>query len=774
MRLPRSPLSSLLFVSALLSLLSSILFVPAPAAPLSQTQSIDFFRDVSSPKLDGLATRSDGRLVSGPRVLPLTGAPVPDLLWSLAPASPANTRWHVGTGPAGQILDVTFDWDARTYTTTHFATVADAQVFALAPLPDGRLLAGTSPRGTLSLLAADGTVTAALRLPADSILDLLALPAGDVLVATGNPGRIYRVDTAALAVAGVATTDIATPEELAAAGLTEFGRIRDRNVRRLALAPDGSLYAGSSPAGRIYVFPASGGDPVIRHEHAEAEVTDLAFTPAGDLFATLIIDPTSTRTRIVRPTPQPPPPTNADASSPTPPNTDTPVLPDTPPRPAFTGRSALVHLPAADGLPETVAARGNLAFYRLAPHADTFLLVGGDEGELLGYDPTRRRTLTYAAAPSAQVLEARALAPGRFLLLQNNLPGFSLLDFAAPGPRIAETRRLDLRTPSTLGALRLDRLRGLAPADLTVEVRANVSADQREGWTPWTPAPYSDGGYLPALPVRGRYVQIRLALSEAAPADLELDNGTLHHLPQNRRPRLSAFRILSPNFALVARREANSPTNLTLGSIIDPSRGDENAERRAATALLGSPVVAQPAAQLVHWSVEDLDGDNLVVTFSVRHEADATWQDLTVDTTDGFAQFDRRLLRAGHHFTRLTVREIAPRLAAERHAVTFETDNLLIDHTPPVIEEATLTRTAAAWLLTVRARDAHSGLQGIAVTLNNGHAFTVAQPVDGVLDQLAETFAAEIPHARAAGATALEILLYDAQGNHTPHRLLFP
>ena len=55
----------------LLHFISFVCFVvaflsPVRADPLSKKADIDFFRDVPSRNLKGLATRSDGRLVSGP------------------------------------------------------------------------------------------------------------------------------------------------------------------------------------------------------------------------------------------------------------------------------------------------------------------------------------------------------------------------------------------------------------------------------------------------------------------------------------------------------------------------------------------------------------------------------------------------------------------------------------------------------------------------------------------------------------------------------------
>jgi len=71
----------------------------------------------------------------------------------------------------------------------------------------------------------------------------------------------------------------------------------------------------------------------------------------------------------------------------------------------------------------------------------------------------------------------------------------------------------------------------------------------------------------------------------------------------------------------------------------------------------------------------------------------------------------------------------------------------------------------------VEGKDALSLLEGAEFVLNNGQHETVTHPADGILDGRQEQFTAEMPEARAVGATSVEILLYDAAGNSSSVRL---
>ena len=255
------------------------------ADTLTKQLEIDFGRDVASRHLKGLAARSDGRLLPGPVFTDLTGPKIGDILWTLKPAGPS--RFVVGTGPDGKVQEITFNSKDSSYTVRELADVAETHAIAVMPNADGSLLIGTSPTAALYLVK-DGKTLARVPLPADSVFDLLALPDGTVLAATGNPGKIYRVDMKKLAAAGIIDGKIDSDALLVERGVTLFGEIRDRNVRRLARLGDGRIVAGSAPKGNVYSFPATGGAPLFLLENRDAEVVDLLPLADGGFYAGLV------------------------------------------------------------------------------------------------------------------------------------------------------------------------------------------------------------------------------------------------------------------------------------------------------------------------------------------------------------------------------------------------------------------------------------------------------------------------------------------------------
>lgn len=757
------------------------------ADTFTRNYSVDFFRDVPSRKLKGLATRSDGRLLAGPVFRDLAGTIPADLVWSLAPGA-SETQWFVGTGPEGRIFQVDVDFAKASYTAKELAKIDDTQIFALLRLKDGSFLAGTSPKGMLSLVRG-GKAVAQTLLPADSVLDLLPLDDGKfVLAATGNPGEIYRIDVAKFAASGLAAKK-ETPVELAARGVSLFGEIKDRNVRRLALLPDGRVVAGSSPKGNLYQFPKDGGAPVFLMENKESEVTDLLVMPDGGLYASFVPAGTVNEARFKNqnrpnqqanggngpqglPTPPGPSPMQGTQAQGDQSSSNEPFS-GTPPE-KFNGRGVLVHLPAG-GFPEVVSSRMGQAFYHLALHGEWVLISGGEQGDLFGYDPVNRMALTFPGSVSAQLNELRAVSSSgdRYLVLRNNPTGFSVVDFKTSEPRSAETRKLDIGQAGTLGALRFGRLSDVAASQVSLEARGSQGADEVEGWTAWQSLRLLDKegslanvGWTATPQMKGRYVRLKVTLPPELPASASLDRAVWFYTPQNRRPQLTEFHTLSSNFELIPPPEPSVSTTQTLGQLLTQS-GNESASDKRKINFQNSQIVPSPGMQVFYWTVTDPDGDSLAATFSLRKEGEAEWNTVAVDTTLPYAQIDISHLAEGLYRTRLVVREQAPRPEADRLSASFETDDLLIDRTPPAIVASEARMEASRLVIRVAAKDALSMIEGAEVVLNNGWRTSTEQPEDGIRDSREESFVIEIPRDRAAGATQAEVNVYDAIGNRS-------
>jgi len=144
---------------------------------------------------------------------------------------------------------------------------------------------------------------------------------------------------------------------------------------------------------------------------------------------------------------------------------------------------------------------------------------------------------------------------------------------------------------------------------------------------------------------------------------------------------------------------------------------------------------------------------------------------VAVNVREPYAQFEISHLPEGVYATRLIATEQAQRPPAERLSITFETDELVVDRTPPELIEATAKRVGDRVVLTVHGRDALTLLMGFEALFNNGVKDEIEQPVDGIRDSREETFVLDVPLAKVADATNVEITLYDSAGNGVSRRL---
>ncbi|MDX2186842.1 MAG: hypothetical protein SFV32_07920 [Opitutaceae bacterium] len=733
----------------------TLLFVAVLAATthaqvLTKSVPIDFYRDASSRSLVGLAARSDGRLVAAPFLTDLKGPALPPLLWSVAERS--EGRYWVGAGPQGRLLSVIVDSASGTYTVESTIDLPVSHVFSLAPLTGDSLLAAGSG-GAVFLINA-GKATHRVSLPVEAVHALVR--SGDdgvVFAATGNPGRIYRVDTKILS-STPGSLDPKAREELGKQGVTLLAEVRDRHLKSLTLSK-GTLYAGSSPRGNVYAIPVVGGAPLLLADGRDSEVTSLSSLPSGDLLALVVQSPGEGE-------PRNPPSGGRDNQAPTPNQAGNNQKPTQSAFERFTGKSLLVRL-SPKGSPEILTQRNNSAFYSLHVAGDLALIGAGEQGEILGYDLAARLALIYPGTASAQVSGLVPASGGAgVLVIRNNPAGLSLLSSSNTLPRSAETRRLDLGGISTLGAFRPTRIRASTTDGVKVSLRTSRTADEAEGWSAWRElAPRGDGWFQENLVAR--HVKLRVILPPGETALVE--RAELFVSPENRRPQVSEFRFLPANYEVRLPQEPLPSTTTTVGNLI----GSKKAERE--TNLGASTAIPRPGIQTAVWTASDADGDSLSTSFFLKGDTGGDWIPIAVRTSEPFAQFSTDPLPEGYYAARLVVSEEAPRPEGDRLSTTLEVDTLTVDRTGPAILSSGITQTDTAFSVRVEAKDNLSLLDRAEFNFNNGWNEKLSVPADSIRDSRHETFELQAPTASVANATAVEITVTDANGNTTYTRL---
>lgn len=441
---------------------------------------------------------------------------------ALALAVLPDGRVLVGTGPTGQLVDIT---DPKHPVTTPRLDPEVKYLWDLAADAKGNLYAATGPTGQLWKVAPDGKRTLLFDSKHSHLLCVAVGPDGSVYAGSDGEGLIYRV-----APDGKASVVYDAPQN---------------EVRTLVFAPDGTLYAGTAAE-------SGGGSGSGRGSSL--------FTPGG-----LTTSPSSRGPMRADAAPEPPkaaPPASKSASPP-PPGGGSAA-----PRPPSAGDNAVYRI-TPDGVPREVF-RARVLIYGLAWQHDRLVVGTGPEGQLYEVREPDQETAPIARLDNGQVL-CLLSEPGGGLLAGTGDPGTVVRlnsGYVARGTLVSDV--LDTKLISRFGAL---TWKGDQPSgtSIAVQVRTGNVGEPDATWSAWSPE-QTDPDASRAQSPPGRFAQYRVTLStrdEAATP--ELRSVYLRYQTANLPPEITKIDVPDVGGADGATRQ----TRLTLRWNVTDPNGDD-------------------------------------------------------------------------------------------------------------------------------------------------------------------------------------------------------
>ncbi|TPW12987.1 MAG: hypothetical protein FD129_1360, partial [bacterium] len=204
--------------------------------------------------LESLSVSNEGIVRVAPAIEAVVGIDVA-YVWSLL-ADPSAGIW-AGTGNSGEIFRI----DGLTATKVHDPVALQVESMAL----DGKggVLFGTAPDGTILALDSRGKVTTRVDLPSQHAWGLGVDTTGRLLAATGEPARLYRVDSGGEA--------------------SLFFEAEADHFTAMALEAD-VVYLGDDRRGLIWRIEPNGRTRIL-YDAPEVEVRALVVGDDGAIFA---------------------------------------------------------------------------------------------------------------------------------------------------------------------------------------------------------------------------------------------------------------------------------------------------------------------------------------------------------------------------------------------------------------------------------------------------------------------------------------------------------
>jgi hypothetical protein len=462
----------------------SALFLDHALAVSTRSFELDDATALAAGELHDVAVRSDGRVVPS---VGTTRVAMPDgvsLVWSWARIGDAV---YLGTGDDGRIYRVRGD------AVDLFAETHQLLVSALAAGDGGVLFAGTLPEGRIFAIDTAGASAGQPREIArpDATEGVWALawdaPRHRLFAGTGPEGRVFALTnvTAAQAQADVYWDGVAS------------------HVQSLALAPDGTLYAGTSDEALVVRITAPGRAETV-FDFPGNEITSLALDHGVlAVAANEFLDPPAVSA----------PPTKRSATA----------ARAAHPRPGH-GR---IYTVGADGRAERVWEQTDAHVTRVQLAADGTIWAGlGVEGRVIRVAPDRTSAI-WIDLDERSVLAMDLLDAQRPFVATGDAAAFYRVE-AAPRSAAWVSKVLDAGFDARWGQL---RWRG--GGTLRFSTRSGATERPDTSWSEWSAASTSPG---PIHSPGARFLQIR---AELASADANILAVSAYYLPDNQRPVVS-------------------------------------------------------------------------------------------------------------------------------------------------------------------------------------------------------------------------------------------
>jgi hypothetical protein len=665
--------------------LSTVAFSAFAFAEGTRTWEQSKFDDLIKGTAHGIAFPSDGGLELTPTFKSLATLPS-TYVWSIASDAAGNV--YAATGAPARVYRIMPDGKS-----TPIFEPQELQVQALVAAKNGVVYAATSPDGKVYRLTAASASNASSKTSwsasvyfdpgAKYIWDLALDSAGDLYVATGDHGEIYKVN--------------------ANGQHSLFFKSDEVHIRVLALDPKGNLIAGSDGSGLIYRI-APNGDAFVLYSAPKKEITALAIDGAGNIYAAgagekhpgagsspgLSINVTAPA--------QSGPALSMGGISITPAaGLGSPTSPASFPAPGAgaTGGSEIYRI-TPDGAPAHLWSSREDLVYALAFDQHGRLLAGtGNRGHIFAINGVD--DFTDLVKASASQITAFAVAPGGGLYASSsNLGKIFVL---GPAPESEGSYESDVFDAHGFSQWGRGSLRSVGNVELYAR-SGNVDNPDRN-WSKWEHVELAANSEL-KIPA-ARFVQWKTVLHAGNTAP-RVESVLLYYLPKNVAPVVDEITV-QPGYRY-------QPIPHVTGTE-PPAPGQPRFEPLP-------PAVRDHDSIGIRWLAHDENDDQLVYSVYYRGDGESRWLLLKDDLSDRYYTSDSSLFPDGG-YTVMVVASDAPShspgeaLYAQKVSARFEVDN-----TPPVIENLTAALEGKHVRVRFQAHDSFSVIKRAEYSLDGG------------------------------------------------------
>jgi streptogramin lyase len=627
--------------------------------------------------------------------------------------TPQQFVWDIAVDPLGRLY-VSGGNDGVIYDANGNPVHNDSkpEVHALAVGPDGRIYFGTSPNGGVFRLGPDGKAEEfyvpdpdGTGRPERYIWDMAFDGAGNLYVATGIEGRLYKVDRNG-------------------SGKVVFDS-DEGHITCVAVGRQGLMIFGSDPNGQIFQMDA-GGKVFVLFDSPLKEISSLAVAPDGTIYAAGIAENALKKQAEETEKSESDKSTVSETVK-----TASVTVSNSGDGTTSDGEVSAIYRIHTDNTVDSIWSSKNHVVYSLAIDRGGRAVFGtGPKGLLIAVNPDGTETVL-RRLEGMQVTALQSVRGELFAGVSNLGKAYKLTErFANRGEFISQVK--DTVTVSTFGTIRWTAELP-AGTSMALSTRTGNTEEPDNTWSDWSEA-YGDPRGSKIVSPAARYIQWRAELSTTEPSSTPLlKSVSVYYLQNNLKPRIKSAVILPVGITFKPGiddlEDAEVPAEI-MAELVELNLSS------GVSSSMGKPIFRRPM-RTIRWTAADANSDELVFRLLYRPLAGGEWTPLAEKIKESYFSIDTRSLADGTYVVRIEASD-TPSNTPERALMgSLDTQPFDVDNTPPRVEGLMATASGSGVTISFLAADDMSAIKDLRVRIDAGE-WQVVLPRDGIADSRQE------------------------------------